>query len=182
MSASCDASGSGLIAQSPVTERSHSRLLCVEGPSGAVTDRRFSDIVKLVAPGDVMVFNDTRVIKARLTGRKKTGGRIEVLVERVLSGGHAIAQVRASHPPREDSVLILADAIEATVVERRGEFFNLRFENCSDVLALLERHGSVPLPPYIERQPGAADEARYQTVYARSREPWALRGCISTRH
>jgi S-adenosylmethionine:tRNA ribosyltransferase-isomerase len=86
----------------------------------------------------------------------------------VLSGGHAIAQVRASHPPRVGSVLILAYAIEATVVERRGEFFNLRFENCSDVLALLERHGSVPLPPYIERQPGAADEARYQTVYARS--------------
>ena len=158
----------GLIAQSPIAERSDSRLLCVAGRGGALADRAFRDIVDLVSPGDVMVFNDTRVIKARLTGRKKTGGRIEVLIERVLSGDQALAQVRASHPPRVDSVLILANAIEATVLERRGEFFKLRFENCSDLFALLERHGSVPLPPYIERTPAPEDEFRYQTVYARS--------------
>ena len=157
-----------LIAQSPVAERSHSRLLHVEGSSGALADRQFGDIVDLVSPGDVMVFNDTRVVKARLAGRKKTGGKIEVLVERVLAADRAIAQVRASHPPREGSVLVLADAIEATVLERSGEFFKLRFENCRDVFELLERYGSVPLPPYIERPPATADEARYQTVYART--------------
>jgi len=125
-----------------------------------------------MSAGDVMVFNDTRVIKARLAGRKKTGGRIEVLIERVLAGGHVFAQVRASHPPREGSVLVLADAVEATVIDRHGEFFRLRFENCEDVLQILERYGTVPLPPYIDRAAGAADEERYQTVYAR--EPGAV--------
>jgi S-adenosylmethionine:tRNA ribosyltransferase-isomerase len=156
-----------LIAQLPAPERTSSRLLHLDGATGAVTDRQFRDIVELVAPGDVMVFNDTRVIKARLTGRKKTGGKVEVLVERVLAGDHAFAQVRASHPPREGSTLVLADAVEATVIERRGDFFRVRFENCKDVFALLERHGAVPLPPYIDRTPEAPDEARYQTVYAR---------------
>ena len=158
----------GLIAQTPIAERSDSRLLCVEERGGSLVDRRFRDIIDLVLPGDVMVFNDTRVIKARLAGRKKSGGRIEVLIERVLAGDRAFAQVRASHPPREGSVLVLADAIEATVVERRGEFFNLRFENCRDLLALLECHGSVPLPPYIERPAAPEDDVRYQTVYARA--------------
>ena len=157
-----------LIAQSPAAERSHSRLLCVDDAGGAPADRRFRDVVDLVSPGDVMVFNDTRVIKARLPGRKKTGGKIEVLIERVLTGDHAFAQVRASHPPREGSALVFAEAIEATVLERRGEFFKLRFENCADLFALLERHGSVPLPPYIVRPASPADELRYQTVYARA--------------
>jgi S-adenosylmethionine:tRNA ribosyltransferase-isomerase len=115
-----------------------------------------------------MVFNNTRVIKARLAGRKKTGGRIEVLIERVLDAAHALAQVRASHPPREGSVLVLADAVEATVIERRGEFYRLRFEDCDDVFAVLERYGVLPLPPYITHAPEAHDEARYQTVYARA--------------
>lgn len=158
----------GLIAQAPVAERSDSRMLCVGAQYGGLTDRAFRDIVELVAPGDVMVFNDTRVIKARLAGRKKTGGRIEVLVERVLGVDHALAQVRASHPPRVDSVLLLADAIEATVTGRRGEFYELRFADCEDLFALLERHGSVPLPPYIERAPAPEDDSRYQTVYARA--------------
>ncbi|MBI4204177.1 MAG: tRNA preQ1(34) S-adenosylmethionine ribosyltransferase-isomerase QueA [Betaproteobacteria bacterium] len=161
-----------LIAQFPAPHRTTSRLLHLDSRTGAVSDRRFQEIVDLIAPGDVMVFNDTRVIKARLTGRKKTGGRVEVLVERVLAGNQALAQIRASHPPREGGMLILADAIEATVIERRGEFFQLRFENCSDVFGLLERYGAVPLPPYIEHAPVAADEERYQTVYAR--EPGAV--------
>ena len=157
-----------LIAQAPAAERTQSRLLCVDGNSGALADRQFREVAGLVQPGDVMVFNDTRVIKARLAGRKQSGGRIEVLIERVLAGDHAFAQVRASHPPREGATLIFADAAKATVVERRGEFFKLRFENCSDLFGLLERYGSVPLPPYIERPASAADEARYQTVYARA--------------
>ena len=161
-----------LIAQSPPPERAASRMLHLDGSTGAVVDRQFRDVVELVAPGDVMVFNNTRVIKARLAGRKQSGGRIEVLIERVLAGDQAFAQVRASHSPREGSVLILADAVEATVVERRGEFFKLRFENCDDVFVLLERYGALPLPPYIGRVPDARDEERYQTVYAR--EPGAV--------
>ena len=161
-----------LIAQSPAPERASSRLLHLDGRTGALIDRQFRDLVGLMATGDVMVFNNTRVIKARLAGRKQTGGRIEVLIERVLAGDHAFAQVRASHPPRAGSVLILADAVEATVVGRHGEFFKLRFGNCDDVFALLERHGAVPLPPYIEHAPDARDEERYQTVYAR--EPGAV--------
>jgi S-adenosylmethionine:tRNA ribosyltransferase-isomerase len=157
-----------LIAQSPAAERTASRLLHLDGASGAIADRRFGDIVGLIAPGDLMVFNDTRVIKARLTGTKKTGGRIEVLIERVLDAAHVLAQVRASHPPREGSVLVLADAVEAAVIERQGEFYRLRFENCEDVFAVLERYGALPLPPYITHAPEADDEARYQTVYART--------------
>ncbi len=156
-----------LIAQHPAPQRAASRLLHLDGRTGSVADRQFREIVELVAPGDVMVFNDTRVIKARLTGRKKTGGKVEVLVERVLSGDQALAQVHASHPPREESVLLLADGVEATVIERRGEFYRLRFSDCADVFALLERHGAVPLPPYIAHAPDARDEERYQTVYAR---------------
>jgi S-adenosylmethionine:tRNA ribosyltransferase-isomerase len=161
-----------LIAQFPPAQRTGSRLLHLDGKTGMFTDRRFSEITSLTAPGDVLVFNNTRVIKARLTGRKKTGGQVEVLIERVLSGDQALAQVRASHPPPEGSVLILCDAIAATVIARRGEFFHLRFDDCADVFALLESYGAVPLPPYIEHTPAAADEERYQTVYAR--EPGAV--------
>ena len=161
-----------LIAQFPTAERPASRLLHLDGATGALTDHAFRDIVTLLAPGDVMVFNDTRVIKARLAGRKKTGGQVEVLVERVLSTDEALAQVGASHPPREGSTLVLADAIEATVTARGGQFYQLRFARCSDVFALLERYGAVPLPPYIEHAPVPEDEARYQTVYAR--EPGAV--------
>lgn len=161
-----------LIAQSPAAERSASRLLHLDGVSGSINDRRFRDMIDLVAPGDVMVFNNTRVIKARLTGRKQSGGRVEVLVERVLAGNEVLAQVRASHAPQADSVLLLADAVEATVLGREGGFCRLRFENCDNVFELLERHGAVPLPPYITHAPDAGDAARYQTVYAR--EPGAV--------
>ena len=119
-----------------------------------------------------MVLNDTRVIKARLIGRKKTGGRVEVMVERVLGGGEVLAQVGANHPTRVGSKLVLAGGIEATVLGRESEFFRLRFEKCDDVFALLDRHGSMPLPMYIGRPAGEDDAERYQTVYAR--EPGAV--------
>ena len=122
----------GLIAQAPVAARSDSRLLCVGPGYGGLANRTFRDIVELVAPGDVMVFNDTRVIKARLTGRKKSGGRIEVLVERVLSADRALAQVRANRTPGAGSVLLLAETIEATVTGRRGAFHELQFADCDD--------------------------------------------------
>jgi len=161
-----------LIAQFPPVERGASRLLHLDGRTGALADRQFRDIVELVAPGDVVVVNDTRVIKARLAGRKRTGGRIEVMVERILEGGEVLAQIGANHPTRVGSTLMLADAIEATVLGREREFFRLRFEGCDDALALLERHGAVPLPLYISRAAGERDAERYQTVYAR--EPGAV--------
>ena len=161
-----------LIAQFPAGERGGSRLLHLDGKTGAQTDRQFREIVGLTAPGDVVVLNDTRVIKARLVGRKKTGGRIEIMVERVLGRDEVLAQIGANHPTRVGGTLELADGVEATVLGREREFFHLRFEGCEDALALLERHGSVPLPMYITRTAGADDAERYQTVYAR--EPGAV--------
>jgi len=159
-----------LIAQHPAAERGASRLLHVDGPSGAISDRRFSDIVDLVAPGDLLVVNDTRVIKARLHGRKDSGGEVEVLVERVLDSRRALAQVRASKPPRSGRTLILGAGVAVEVVGRHDEFYELRFQQ--DVLDVLAAHGEVPLPPYITHQAVPEDESRYQTVYAR--EPGAV--------
>jgi len=161
-----------LIAQHPAAERGASRLLRLDGATGACTDHQFRDIVGLVAPGDVMVFNDTRVIRARLLGRKKTGARVEVMIERVLGPDETLAQLGVNHPPHEGGTLILADAIEATVLERRGELYRLRLEGCKDVFALLERYGTVPLPMYVSRPADERDAERYQTVYAR--EPGAV--------
>ena len=155
-----------LIAQTPLAERSASRLLLVDGEQ--LSDRRFAELPELLGPNDLLVFNDTRVIHARLYGVKETGGQIEVLVERAIGPHEALAQVRASKSPRTGSRLRLADAFDVTVLGRVGEFFHLRFPDGEDLLALLERHGKLPLPPYIERAADAHDESRYQTVYARA--------------
>ena len=157
-----------LIAQFPLPERSASRLLHVD--SNALVDRAFADIVELIAPGDLLVFNDTRVLKARFYGAKETGGKIEVLVERVLDNRTVLAQVRASKSPSAGTRLRLADAFDVTVGERAGEFFTLTFPG--DVFDLIEAHGRLPLPPYIEHAADQVDEQRYQTVYAR--EPGAV--------
>jgi S-adenosylmethionine:tRNA ribosyltransferase-isomerase len=156
-----------LIAQFPAAERSASRLLRLDGNSGEFHDRQFRDLPEFVNSGDVMVMNDTRVIKARLIGRKSSGGQIEALVERVLDRERVLAQVRASKSPSAGTRLLFAHGATAEVLGRRGEFFELRFIDCDDVYALLERAGSVPLPPYIRHQPDAGDAARYQTIYAR---------------
>src|SRR5262245_14738569 len=156
-----------LIAQEPPAERGASRLLHLDGATGALADRKFNDISELIAPGDVVVLNDTRVINARLRGRKKTGGWVEVMIERVIGRDEVLAQVGANHPTRVGSALVLADAVNATVLGREGDFFRLRFEGCEDVFALLDRCGSVPLPMYIARAAGNTDVDRYQTVYAR---------------
>jgi S-adenosylmethionine:tRNA ribosyltransferase-isomerase len=152
-----------LVAQHPSAKRSASRLLALSG--GTLADHRFSELPRLLSPGDLLVLNDTRVIKARLLGEKSSGGRVEALIERVVAEREALAQVRASKPPRPGSALRLGP-IEAEVLGREGEFYRLRFPG--SVLELLERHGSVPLPPYISHAPEADDEARYQTVYARA--------------
>jgi len=155
-----------LIAQHPSATRSASRLLRVSGDS--VDDRHFAELPRLLEPGDLLVFNDTRVIKARLFGKKETGGHIEVLIERLLSEGEALAQVHAGRPAKPGSTLQLAGELNVRVLGRVGEFYHLRFPEGMSVLELLERHGSVPLPPYISHAPQTEDEQRYQTVYARS--------------
>ncbi|MDB5821983.1 MAG: queA [Herminiimonas sp.] len=157
-----------LIAQMPLHQRTASRLLEVQ--SGALVDRAFADIVDLLQPGDLLVFNDTRVLKARFFGTKETGGKVEVLVERVLDDRRVLAQVRASKTPQPGSRIRLEDAIDIKVGEREGEFFLLDFPG--DVLELIEAHGRLPLPPYIEHAAGEVDQERYQTVYAR--EPGAV--------
>jgi len=156
---------SELIAQHPSETRSGSRLLCV---GASLADRRFSELPRLLAPGDLLIFNDTKVIKARLLGKKQTGGHIEVLIERVLSKHEALAQIHAGRAAKPGSTLRLAGGLEVRVLGRAEEFYHLRFPDNGTVLELLERHGSVPLPPYITHAPSGEDERRYQTVYARS--------------
>lgn len=155
-----------LIAQHPPTERGASRLLTVDGAAGSFHDGWFRDLPGLLEPHDLLVFNDTRVIKARLVGRKATGGRVEMLVERVLDDHHALVQLSASHSPREGAWLRFGADLLVEVLGRQGEFFRVRFDSDVPVLDLLERHGQLPLPPYIERADEANDAARYQTVYA----------------
>jgi S-adenosylmethionine:tRNA ribosyltransferase-isomerase len=160
-----------LIAQAPLAERAASRLLCL-GDRGQISDRSFRALAELLRPGDLLVLNDTRVIPARLHGHKESGGRIEVLVERVLDDRRILAQVRASKSPRDGACLHLDGAIEARVLGREGEFFVLEFAGEDTVLTQLERHGHIPLPPYITRADVTDDHERYQTVYAR--EPGAV--------
>ena len=154
-----------LIAQHPAPERSASRLL--DGRSGTPVDRVFRDLPELLTPGDLLVFNDTRVIKARLHGAKASGGAVEALVERVLPGHEVLMHLRASKSPRPGSRVRFADAFDAEVLGRGGpdgSLFQLRFP--SEPFALLEQHGHVPLPPYITHADSADDVARYQTIFA----------------
>jgi len=154
-----------LIAQCPAAQRSASRLLRVDG--AARRDAQFGELPGLLRAGDVLVFNDTRVINARLSGVKDSGGKVEALVERVLDARHVLAFLRASHAPRPGAMLRLEDALDAAVVERRGELYRLRFAGDTPVIDLLARYGRLPLPPYITHAPAEADAIRYQTVYAR---------------
>ena len=155
-----------LIAQHPLPDRAASRLLHVEPQQ--LSDRSFADIVALIAPGSVLVFNDTRVIKARLLGRKPSGGRVEALIERILDARRAWARVRTGHKPKPGSEVFFGGGDRtavATVRGRHDDFFDLEFDQ--DLLPLLDRIGQVPLPPYITHAAQAEDESRYQTVYAK---------------
>jgi len=157
-----------LIARHPAAERRGSRLLIVEGDNDSdegFLDRRFEDLPQVLRRGDLLVFNDTKVIRARLMGSKESGGRVEILVERIGPASTATAQLRASKTPKTDSVIRLRDGHSAKVVGRDGGFFRLEFSR--PVEQILERIGEVPLPPYLERDAEPADLERYQTVYAR---------------
>jgi len=154
---------SELIAQVPLPERAASRLLKVGDTQ--CEDRVFSELPSFLQPGDVLVFNDTKVLNARFYGVKQSGGKVEVLVERVLDARTVLAQVRASKSPLPGTGLRLADSFDVSVGERSGEFFVLHFP--SDAIELIDRYGQLPLPPYIQHAADATDTQRYQTVYAK---------------
>ncbi|MFW1677632.1 tRNA preQ1(34) S-adenosylmethionine ribosyltransferase-isomerase QueA [Pontibacter sp. JAM-7] len=161
-----------LIASFPLEQRSASRLLCLDGPSGGITHGQFTDLLHQIEPGDLMIFNDTRVIPARLFGQKTSGGKIEMLVERVLDEHRALAHIRASRSPKPGTELILEGGIQAEVVARHDNLFELRFAGSDNLVSLLENHGHMPLPPYIKREDQLSDRERYQTVY--NRKPGAV--------
>jgi S-adenosylmethionine:tRNA ribosyltransferase-isomerase len=154
-----------LIAQFPAAERGSSRMLHLDGNTGQCSDHLFADLPKFVREGDLFIFNDTRVINARLLGTKATGGRVEALIERVVAPRRALAMLRASHVPSPGQIIRFGDAENAVMVQRQGDFFLLEFDD--EVLSVLDRLGELPLPPYIDRPAGLEDLARYQTVYAR---------------
>jgi S-adenosylmethionine:tRNA ribosyltransferase-isomerase len=154
-----------LIAQHPAAERTRSRLLHLDGRSGALEDLHFGDLPRLIGPHDALVLNDTRVIKARLAARKSSGGRAELFVERLMGEREVLALIRASHPPRVGSELLVGDGARAEVLGRENDMYRLRFVD-TGAAELLERCGQVPLPPYINHVPDASDAERYQTVYA----------------
>jgi S-adenosylmethionine:tRNA ribosyltransferase-isomerase len=153
-----------LIAQWPLADRAASRLLGLDGATGGVRDLAFADLPRLLSPGDLLVFNDTRVMRARLFGRKSSGGRVEVLIERLLGDREAMAHTKASKSPQPGTEILLDGDERLEVSGREGDLFRLRSLDAGfDVL--MERHGHVPLPPYIQRPDGVADLERYQTVY-----------------
>jgi S-adenosylmethionine:tRNA ribosyltransferase-isomerase len=154
-----------LIAQHPAPRRAASRLLRLDARSGALEDLRFDDLPGLVGPNDVLVANDTRVIKARLAGHKASGGKVELLVERLLGGDEALALIRASHPPKPGSLIRVGEDVTLEVLGREDDLYRLRFSGAAPE-AVLERHGALPLPPYIRHPAGVEDLERYQTVFA----------------
>lgn len=155
-----------LIAQKPLAERDASRLLCMNRNTGEIIDRQFSDFIDLINEQDLLVFNDTKVIPARLFGIKHSGGKVEILIERILDDHHAIAHVKASKSPKPGTVLKLEQGFQCQVQGREDDLFQLEFSDCT-VLAILEQIGHIPLPPYITRADDESDLTRYQTVFAK---------------
>jgi len=154
-----------LIARFPKTDRTGSRLMLLEGDSGAITDLGFKDILAQLNAGDLLVFNNTRVIPARMFGQKSSGGKIEVLVERLIDKNTVLAHIRASKSPKIGAELLLEGTAKATMVARHGPLFELKFQGEQSVLSILDDIGHMPLPPYIDRPDEDSDRERYQTVY-----------------
>lgn len=166
-----------LIARYPQPERSASRMLCLDGPTGTVTHIQFTAIVEQLHAGDVLVFNDTRVIPARLLGHKLSqeqgaGGKVEVLVERIVDSHHVLAHLRSNRAPKVGQRMLLENAVEVEMVGRKDALFELKFLTSEPVLEVLEQHGHMPLPPYIDRPDEDSDRERYQTVY--NKKPGAV--------
>ena len=157
-----------LIAQAPLSERSASRLLCLERTSGQLTDRYFTDFIDLIRPNDILIFNDTKVIPARLFGKKTTGGKVEILIERIFDDQQALAHVKASKSPKAGTLIELDKNYCCTVLSREDDLFRLEFAGSSGIHQVLADIGHIPLPPYIERADNSTDVARYQTVFAKT--------------
>lgn len=156
-----------LIAQKPLANRTDSRLLGLNKSSGCLADKRFTDLVDLLHANDVLILNDTKVIPARLFARKQSGGKAEILIERIIDTQQAIAHIRASKSPKADALLTLDRGFECVVVGREQGLFRLRFNGSQSVLEILEQIGHTPLPPYIDRAADETDLGRYQTVFAK---------------
>jgi S-adenosylmethionine:tRNA ribosyltransferase-isomerase len=157
-----------LIAQYPLAERTASRLLCLNRDTGALRDTLFSEFINLLDERDLLVFNDTRVIPARLWGNKSSGGKVEILIERILDDGHAVAHVRASKAPKAGTVIQLPEGYCCQVQGRADDLFRLEFSGADSILQVLERVGHIPLPPYMTRADEDMDAERYQTVFAQT--------------
>lgn len=157
-----------LIAQEPIPNRTDSRLLVLDGASGALQDRHFADLPEMLNPGDLLVFNDTRVLKARLFGRRPTGGKVEILIERVKGDRRALAHLNPARVQKPGASVLLEDDLELRVIERRpDDLFVVELAGALTLYELMERYGQVPLPPYIARHASDLDVERYQTVYGR---------------
>jgi len=156
-----------LIAQKPLAERDASRLLCMERNIGGIVDRQFTDLIDLIDERDLLIFNDTKVIPARLFGTKQSGGKVEILIERILDEHHAIAHVRASKSSKAGTLIELEKGYCCEVLGRADDLFRLEFKGDNSLLSILEQIGHIPLPPYITREDDQSDLTRYQTVFAR---------------
>lgn len=156
-----------LIAQKPLPTRDASRLLCMNRDTGQIIDRQFTNFIDLINDKDLLVFNDTKVIPARLFGKKRSGGKVEILIERILDDHHAIAHVRASKSPKEGTLIDLDNGHSCEVQGRENDLFILEFKGSDSVLTLLAHIGHIPLPPYITRADDESDLSRYQTVFAK---------------
>lgn len=156
-----------LIAFYPSEKRTACRMLCLDGNSGAFEDRHFYDLQGMLQPGDLLVFNDTKVIPARLYGQKETGGKVELLIERILNLSQALTHIKSSRAPKAGTVLEINGGFKLNVLGRQGELFHIETADGSSILDLLDKAGHIPLPPYIEREDEPLDKERYQTVYSR---------------
>ncbi len=155
-----------LIARYPLEERTASRLLCLDGNTGEITDANFVDLKQLIKPGDLLVFNNTRVIPARLNAKKESGGKVEILIERLISDTEALAHIKASNSPKAGTKIILEDNTVLEVTGRQDSLFQLKAINNTDLFQILDAIGHMPLPPYIDRPDESSDRERYQTVYS----------------
>jgi S-adenosylmethionine:tRNA ribosyltransferase-isomerase len=155
-----------LIAQNPLENRTASRLLCINKQSGELADRQFTDFIDLISPNDLLVFNNTKVIPARLFGYKHSGGKVEILIERILDEHQAIAHVKASKAAKAGTIIQLDDGFNCEVLGREQDLYRLRFHGEQPLLAILAQIGHIPLPPYITRTDNQSDFSRYQTVFA----------------
>lgn len=156
-----------LIAQKPLAERDASRLLCMDRNTGRITDRQFTDLIDLIDERDLLIFNDTKVIPARLFGKKQSGGKVEILIERILDDHRAIAHVRASKAAKAGTLIELDHGYCCEVLGRADDLFQLEFKGENSLITILEQIGHIPLPPYITREDDESDLTRYQTVFAR---------------